>query len=40
MSQAHQTDEFGITSKTMIPRICEDKFGAVKGHNGQKRYFF
>lgn len=34
---SYQTDDFGTISKTMITRICEDKFGAQKGHDGQKR---
>ena len=35
--QSYQTDEFGDISKTRITRICEDKFGALKGHDGEKR---
>ena len=34
----YQTDEFGIVSKTMVTKICEDKFGAVKSHSGEERY--
>jgi hypothetical protein len=33
----YQTDDYGIISKTMVTKICEDKFGAVKGHDGQQR---
>src|SRR6478672_11413759 len=33
----YQTDEFGIVSKTMTTKICEDRFGAVRIHNGGKR---
>ena len=33
----YQTDEFGIISKTTVTKICEDKFGAVKNHNGEQR---
>jgi hypothetical protein len=35
--QSYQTDEFGMISKTMITRICEDKFGAHKEHDGERR---
>jgi hypothetical protein len=29
--------KFGTVSKTRITKICKDEFGAVKGHDGQKR---
>jgi hypothetical protein len=35
--QSYQTDEFGMISKTMITRICEDKFGARKEHDDERR---
>ena len=35
--QSYQTDDFGNVSKARITKICQDKFGAVKGHNGHKR---
>ena len=35
--QSYQTDEFGRISKTMVTRISEDKFGAQKVHDGEKR---
>jgi hypothetical protein len=38
--QSYQTDEFGAVSKARITKICEDKFGAIKGHNGQKRCLY
>lgn len=34
---SYQTDEFGTVSKTQITKICEDKFGAKKGHDGKQR---
>jgi hypothetical protein len=33
----YQTDDFGIVSKTMVTKICEDKFGAIKSHSGEGR---
>jgi hypothetical protein len=33
----YQTDEFGLVSKNRISRICEDKFGAKRTHNGKQR---
>ncbi len=35
--QSYQTDEFGTISKTVISKICEDKFGAKKVHDGKHR---
>ena len=35
--QCYQTDEFGTLSKTIISRICEDKFGAKREHDGKHR---
>jgi hypothetical protein len=35
--QSYQTEEFGIVSKARITKICQDKFGAIKGHDGHKR---
>jgi len=35
--QSYQTDEFGILSKTIVTKICEDKFGAKKVHDGKQR---
>lgn len=35
--QSYQTDEFGFVSKTNISKICEDKFGARKLHDGKQR---
>jgi hypothetical protein len=35
--QSYQTDEFGNISKTVVTKICEDKFGAHKEHDGEKR---
>lgn len=34
---SYQTDEFGIVSKYQVTRICEDKFGAHRGHDGRQR---
>jgi hypothetical protein len=35
--QSYQTDEFGTVSKTQVSRICEDKFGGIRGHDGKER---
>lgn len=35
--QSYNTEEFGIVSKGLITKICEDKFGAKRDHDGQKR---
>jgi hypothetical protein len=35
--QCYQTEEFGILSKNRITRICEDKFGAKRIHDGKQR---
>jgi hypothetical protein len=35
--QCYQTEEFGIISKNRITRICEDKFGAKRIHDGKQR---
>lgn len=35
--QCYQTEEFGILSKHRITRICEDKFGAKRIHDGKQR---
>jgi hypothetical protein len=35
--QSYDSEEFGPISKTKISSICEDKFGAKKGHDGQQR---
>lgn len=35
--QSYDSEEFGTISKTKISSICEDKFGAKKGHDGQQR---
>lgn len=34
---SYQTNEFGTVSKTLISRICEDKFGAKREHDGKHR---
>ena len=34
---SYNTEDFGIVSRARVTRTCEDKFGAVKGHDGQKR---
>lgn len=34
---SYQTDEFGTVSKYQVTRICEDKFGARRSHDGEKR---
>jgi hypothetical protein len=34
---SYQTEEFGLVSKYQITRICEDKFGAHRGHDGKQR---
>ena len=36
-SHSYQTDDFEIVSRTRITKKCEDKFGVLKGHDGQKR---
>ena len=33
---SYQTEDF-IISRTKVTQICENKFGAGKGHDGQKR---
>jgi hypothetical protein len=35
--QSYQTEDFGMVSKARITKICQDKFGAIKGHDGHKR---
>jgi len=35
--QSYQTNEFGTISKNVISKICEDKFGAKKVHDGKHR---
>jgi hypothetical protein len=35
--QSYQTDEYGTVSKTQVTRICEDKFGGIRGHDGKER---
>lgn len=35
---SYQTEEFGMVSKGLVTKICEDKFGAYRDHDGQKRY--
>lgn len=35
--QSYQTNEFGSLSKTIVTKICEDKFGAKKVHDGKQR---
>jgi hypothetical protein len=35
--QSYQTNEFGILSKTIVTKICDDKFGAKKVHDGKQR---
>jgi hypothetical protein len=34
---SYQSEEFGTISKTRVTNICEDKFGAQKKHDGEKR---
>ncbi|WP_415311075.1 hypothetical protein [Candidatus Nitrosocosmicus sp. FF01] len=34
---SYQTDEFGMVSKIQLTKICEDKFGAERGHDGKQR---
>jgi len=36
--QSYYTEEFGTISKSIVTKICEDKFGATRSHDGQKRY--
>ncbi len=36
--QSYHTEEFGTISKGIVTKICEDKFGATRSHDGQKRY--
>ncbi len=36
--QSYYTEEFGTISKGIVTKICEDKFGATRSHDGQKRY--
>lgn len=35
--QCYQTDEFGLVSKTRLSKVCEDKFGAIRVHDGKQR---
>lgn len=35
---SYYTEDFGIISRARVTKTCEDKFGSVKGHDGQKRY--
>jgi hypothetical protein len=35
--QSYHTEEFGTISKGLVTKICEDKFGAYRSHDGQKR---
>jgi hypothetical protein len=34
---SYNTEDFGIISRTRVTKTCEDKFGAVKEHDGQQR---
>ncbi len=34
---SYNTEDFGIISRARVTKTCEDKFGAAKGHDGQKR---
>lgn len=34
---SYQTDEFGVVTKYQVTRICEDKFGARRSHDGKQR---
>ena len=35
---SYNTEDFGIISRTRVTNTCEDKFGDVKGNDGQKRF--
>ncbi len=37
---SYQSEEFDMISKTRVTNICEDKFGAQKKHDGEKRSHF
>jgi hypothetical protein len=34
---SYNTEDFGIISMARVTKTCEDKFGSIKGHDGQKR---
>jgi len=35
---SYNTEDFGIISRTRVTNTYEDKFGDIKGNDGQKRF--